>query len=526
MEKGYLALILHAHLPFVRHPEFDEFLEEDWLFEAITETYIPLIHIFEKLIEDKVRFKITMSITPTLISMLIDPLLQSRYLCHLDKLIELADKEVRRTCWQPEFNKLALIYHHRFTSARRTFVDTYKCNLLNAIKEFQDEGRLEIITCVATHGYLPLMELHRKAIRAQVKIGVALHQKVFGKSPIGIWLPECGYNPGDDEILKEEGLRYFITDTHGILFGSPRPKFGIYAPVYCRSGVAAFGRDMESSKSVWSSIEGYPGDYNYREFYRDIGYDLDYDYIRPYICLDGTRVNTGIKYYRITGKTDQKEPYNPEMAIEKASTHAGNFMFNRERQAEYLYEIMGRRPIIVSPYDAELFGHWWFEGPFWLDFLIRKIVYEQKTIRLITPSEYLAIYPKNQVLTPSLSSWGYKGYSEVWLCGENDWIYRHIHKATERMVESTNNHHHANGLIQRALNQMARELLLMQSSDWAFIMKTGSFVSYAYKRIKDHLYRFNRIYNEVKTNSINESFLNEIEQKDNIFPDINYMAYS
>lgn len=525
MEKGYLSLILHAHLPFVRHPEYEEFLEEDWLFEAITETYIPLIHIFEKLTEDKVPFKLTLSVTPTLISMLIDPLLQSRYLRHLDRLIELADKEVKRTCWQPEFNRLALMYHHRFTSARHTFNDVYKCNLINAIKRFQDNGGLELITCAATHGYLPLMEVYRKVTRAQIKAGVTLHQKVFGRKPQGIWLPECGYNPGDDEILKEEGVRYFITDTHGILFGSPRPKFGVYAPVYCRSGVAAFGRDMESSKSVWSAIEGYPGDYDYREFYRDIGFDLDYDYIRPYINPDGTRINTGIKYYRITGNAEHKQPYNPERAMQKAAEHAGNFMFNRERQAEYLHHIMGRCPIIISPYDAELYGHWWFEGPMWLDFLLRKLAYDQKTIRLITPGEYLSIYPRNQVLTPSLSSWGYKGYSEVWLCGENDWIYRHLHKAAERMVESASNHNGANGLTQRALNQMARELLLMQSSDWAFIMKTGSFVSYAVKRIRDHLYRFTRLYNEVKSDRVNESFLNEVEHKDNIFPEIDYRVY-
>ena len=156
-------------------------------------------------------------------------------------------------------------------------------------------------------------------------------------------------------------------------------------------------------------MEGYPGEYNYREYYRDIGFDLDYDYIRPYISSDGVRISTGIKYYRITGESGDKEPYVPEAALEKAAQQAGNFMFNREKQIEHLGSFLGRKPIIVAPYDAELFGHWWFEGISWLNFLIRKINYDQNTIRLITPSSYLKLYPKNQVISPAPSSWGWKG---------------------------------------------------------------------------------------------------------------------
>ncbi|MBM3255402.1 MAG: DUF1957 domain-containing protein, partial [Candidatus Omnitrophica bacterium] len=389
MNKGYLCLVLHSHLPFVRHPEHEDFLEEDWLYEAMTETYIPLILVFERLLNDKVDFRLTISLTPTLISMLGDNLLQERYLKHINKLIELAHKEVERTRWQPEFNNLANMYLARFYEARNVF-ERYNRNLVFAFKAFQDAGNLEIITCGATHGFFPLMDVTKPSIRAQVKVAASHYEKVFGRKPRGIWLPECGYNPPDDEILKEAGIKYFLTDAHGILHGSPRPKYGVFAPVYCKSGVACFGRDLESSKQVWSSIEGYPGDYVYREFYRDIGFDLDFEYIRPYIHPDGVRINTGIKYYRITGNDNNKEPYNPHWAREKAAAHAGNFMFNREKQVEYLYELMQKKPLIVSPYDAELYGHWWYEGPMWLDFLLRKVYFDQKTIRMITPSEYLA----------------------------------------------------------------------------------------------------------------------------------------
>jgi 1,4-alpha-glucan branching enzyme len=525
MNKGYFSIVLHGHLPFVRHPEHEDFLEEDWLYEAITETYIPLINAFERMRQDKVYFRLTMTLSPTLISMLADHLLQERYLRHINRLIELAHKEVERTRWQPEFNTLAHMYLARFYEARNTF-ERYGRNLVMAFKSFQDEGSLEIITCGATHGFFPLMDVVKPSVRAQVRVAAAHYEKTFGRKPRGIWLPECGFNPGDDEILKESGIRFFFTDAHGILHGTPRPKYGVFAPVYCKSGVAAFGRDLESSKQVWSSIEGYPGDYAYREFYRDIGFDLDFDYIRPYIHPDGIRINTGIKYYRISG-TDHKQPYNPHAAQEKAAEHAGNFLFNREKQVEYLHEFMQKKPIIISPYDAELFGHWWYEGPMWLEFLFRKMHFDQDAIRAITPMEYLQECPRNQVVTPSFSSWGWKGYSEMWLQGTNDWVYRHLHAASERM--STLAKRYANNgidnLTRRALNQALRELLLAQSSDWGFILGTGTHTEYAVRRTKDHLLRFTNLYEQINAGAVDERWLGEIESKDNIFPEIDFKAH-
>lgn len=525
-EKGFLALVLHGHLPFVRHPEYDQFLEEDWLFEAITETYIPIINVFDGLVKDGIDFRITMSLTPTLIAMLTDPLLQQRYLRHNGKLIELAEKEISRTRNQPEFNSLARMYRDLFENARSVFEQRYGRNLVAAFKKFQDLGKVEIITCAATHGFLPLMQ-NRNSVRAQIHVAVQQHEKHLGRAPKGIWLPECGYYQGLDEILKEAELRFFFTDSHGLFHASPRPKYGVYAPVCCKSGLAAFGRDIESSKQVWSSIDGYPGDYDYRDFYRDVGFDLDYGYIKPYLHDDGIRVSLGIKYHRITGPTDDKEPYVRQKALKKAAEHAGNFMFNREKQIEWLTRVLrDRKPLIVAPYDAELFGHWWFEGPDWLDLLIRKIAGVQDTIRLITPSEYLAENPECQLSVPSASSWGNKGYAEVWLDGSNDWIYRHLHKAEDRMRELAQTFPDAGGVLLRALKQAARELLLAQSSDWAFILKTGSHAEYAEKRTKDHILRFTRLYDDIKGNHIDEGWLGDMEYRDNIFPEIDYRVYA
>ena len=392
------------------------------------------------------------------------------------------------------------MYHYRFPRGRDVFVNKYNNNLLHGFRRFFETGKLELITCGATHGFLPLMKVNGNAVRAQIEIGCREFERHFGRRPQGIWLPECGYIAGVDELLRECGIRYFFVDTHGVLFAEPRPRYGVYAPIVCpNSGVAALARDTESSKQVWSSIEGYPGDYSYREFYRDVGFDLDYEYLKPHLHQTGIRSLLGIKYYKITGRTDNKLPYDPKAALDKAAEHAGNFMFNREKQVEWLSGSMDGRPaLIVAPYDAELFGHWWFEGPDWINFLLRKMHCDQQTIKTITVPEYLDRHPHLQLAQPTMSSWGYKGYCEVWLEGSNDWIYRHLHEDADRMVELARANADPPPLRRRALNQAARELLLAQSSDWAFIMKTGTMVEYARERTRVHVLNFNHLYEQIK----------------------------
>jgi 1,4-alpha-glucan branching enzyme len=343
-----------------------------------------------------------------------------------------------------------------------------------------------------------------------------------------MWLGECGYVPGVDELMRDEGIRFFFVDTHGVLFAEPRPLYGVHAPVYCRSGVAAFGRDIESSKQVWSAQEGYPGDPAYRDFYRDIGFDLPFDYVKPYIHKDGIRTFTGVKYHAIThGPLQGKRAYDPHQAYLRAAEHAGNFMYNRERQVEHLRANMDRRPIVVAPYDAELFGHWWYEGPMFLELLFKKLHFDQGTVAPITPSGYLAEYATNQVATPSMSSWGEKGYGEYWCNGSNAWVYRHLHKVAERMVQLAHRFPAAEGLKRRALDQAAREVMLAQASDWAFIMKTGTTVPYATKRTNDHVKRFSRIYDALMNDrAIDESWLAEVQRRDNLFPEADYRVYA
>src|SRR5262249_18700019 len=360
--QGYLSLVLHAHLPFVRHPENEKFLEENWLFEAITQTYLPLLRVIEAWQRDGMRSRLTLTLTPTLCSMLLDPLLQDRYTRHLNELIELAEKEIHRTHWDRAFHELARMYHQRFIETRDAWNGSGR-NLVAAFSRLQQSGRINIITSAATHGLLPLLANHPPSVRAQILVARDHYRACFGRDPRGIWLPECAYVDGIETILQEANLRWFITDTHGLLHASPRPRYGVFAPIFTPNGIAAFGRDLDSARQVWSKHEGYPGDPRYRDFYRDIGFDLDFDYVKSHLPAPDVRGFTGLKYYRITGDAPDKQAYDRRAALQVAADHAQHFLEARVAQIQRLAGILNRPPLVLSPYDAELFGHWWYEGP-------------------------------------------------------------------------------------------------------------------------------------------------------------------
>lgn len=522
--RGYISFIFHAHLPYVRHPEYRQSLEEKWFFEALTECYIPLLRVFQDLAEDNIDYAVTVSLSPTLLSMLEDPFLQERYTAYLSGLQQLARKEEARTAGDSRFAPLASMYRERLDYAAYLFHEKYGRRLVNAFRDLQDRGKMEIITSAATHGYLPLLAVQREAAYAQLVSGLEYYRKVFGKAPRGIWLPECAYDPVLEDLLGELGLQYFITATHGVLYACPRPKYGVYSPILTPGGLAAFGRDPETSHQVWSAREGYPGDYLYREFYRDIGYDLELDYIGEHLHPAYLRGNTGFKYFRITGPDNHKEVYDREQALQKAREHAANFKFNREKQLEYYGGVMDRPPLLVAPYDAELFGHWWFEGPQWLDYLCR-MLHDQQYVQMITPGAYLDKGYALQLCTPNISSWGDKGYHEVWLNAKNDWLYRHLHHAAERMIALATSHPQADGVIKEALTQAARELLLAQSSDWPFIMTAGTMDRYAVARVSKHLERFLTLERQISENNIDLPALRAIAAADNLFPDLDYRVF-
>ncbi len=523
MALGSLSLVLHAHLPYVRHPEHPSFLEEDWLFEAITETYVPLLRMLDRLEGEGVRAPLTMSMSPPLCEMLVDPLLQDRYASRLNGLIRVAQREAMRARFSP-FREAADFYVEELKDIRAVWQDRYDRNLLTGFRGHQDADQLCLVTVAGTHGYLPLMATD-EARHAAIEVACANYALHFGRRPEGMWLPECAYAPGLDGLLADAGIRFFFMETHGVAWATPRPKFGNLRPIFTDGGVAAFARDPECSRQVWSAKEGYPGDPLYREFYRDLGWQAPDEVIGD-LLGGGPRRGVGLKYHRVTGDValDEKEPWVPSWALERAAVHASNFLFNRQAQARSLHEKIGAEPHMVAPFDAELFGHWWFEGPAFLEAFFR-VAAAQDELALTTPLQWLRDNPVAQVATPIASSWGDKGSYEVWLNGDNAWMYQHLHRAEERMVELADRFVEAGGLERRALAQCARELLLAQASDWAFIVTMKTVIPYANKRTRTHLDRFHKLYGMLITGAIDEPSLATWEAMDAIFQDIDPAVY-
>ena len=521
MAQGYLLFVLHAHLPYVRHPEYERFLEERWFFEAATETYVPLIKFFDQLHAGGVPFKLTLSVSPTLANMMEDPLLQQRCLQHIEMSIRLAEREMDRTRRSPDVHFLACMYKRLFEEARQVFAERCRMNLLNAFRELAAAGHLELITCGATHGFLPALSSEPGAVRAQVLAAVHEHRRIFGQKPEGFWLPECGYYTGLDEVLAEAGLRYFVLDSHGVEHAEPRPMSGVHAPNYCPSGVAAFARCPATSRLVWSNKVGYPADPNYREYYRDIGFDLDQHYLTDFQYAPGVRSHTGIKYHCITGPSDHKRLYSPDGGRQTAQRHAHDFV---TRCRDQLARMAGRMPcpgIIVSPYDAELFGHWWFEGPQWLYHVLHEVA-SSGDIALSTPGQFLKAFPVQQQAAPAPSTWGKNGYGEQWLNPKTAWLWGPLHEAAARMARSLKppTGRAPNPLEQRALRQAGRELLLAQSSDWPFMITNGTTEQYASRRFNDHLNRFHYLLNALDARQVAPDALAALEHMDALLPEL------
>lgn len=522
---GYLSLVLHAHLPFIKNPEHEHYLEENWLFEAITESYIPLIRTFEDLLNDRVDFRITISLSPTLIAMFNDSLLRERYVCYLDRLVALSEEEIFRNRADINLGPLARMYHEKFVRIRHLYNETYRRDLFSAFRSLAKSGSVELISSSATHAYLPALISEPSSVKAQLTVGTDYFRKASDKYATGIWLPECGFAPEIDRYFRDADITFFFLESHGILNCVPSARYSIYAPVKTPSGTIAFPRDVDSSRQVWSSAGGYPGDPDYRDFYRDIGFDLEFDRLREYLP-HGVRTFTGLKYYRVTGRTGNKQTYIIEKAQRKAEIHASDFLNKKKDQVTALNHRLKMNPLITAAYDAELFGHWWFEGPQWLRAFLSLASSGNDKVRLTTPSEYISINPGIETAMPSMSSWGEKGYSSTWIENKNDWIYRHVIRASRLMSGAASINLAASGPLRRALNQAARELLLAQSSDWAFMMNTGNAGEFARNRFIEHIENFSRLHKEISTGVINTTYLAQLENKDSIFPELDFRIFS
>ncbi len=530
MALGSFAFLLHGHLPFVRHPDDPFFIEELWYYEAVAETYLPLLKRGYALREESIAFPLQLSLSPPLLYMMADELLSVRFERYLENHIELAAKEKARNKHNSSLLELSDFYHNFYQKIYDFYTGTLKRDIINGFRELAASGTIQLWSTSATHCFLPLFQHQPKIVKAQLKVALDSFRDFFGMEPCGFWLSECGYYSGLDALMKDVGIDLTILESHSLLFGNPRPPGSVYLPVHTKRDLTVFARDLLVAQQIWSSESGYPGDPFYREFYSDIAYDRTPEELAPCVHPAGFIMHTGMKYRRITDKlSSEKAWYEPLAAQKQTRIHAHDFLNKIVYHLDQLSAVIRTSPIISAPFDAELFGHWWFEGPDFLDQVARIAHRDKLPVNFTFFNDYLKQYPTTQVCEPAASSWGKNGYNEVWLNHTNDWIYPLLHQAGTIMLNLAN--HYANlavePLSERILNQMSRELLLAQASDWPFMIRMQTTAQYAQSRLKEHLNAFHQFVGMLQSQPGQErrNFLEERERQYTLFPAIDFRIY-
>lgn len=501
------SLVLHSHIPYVlAHGSWPHGM--DWLYEAAAESYMPLLDVFERLAAEGVPARTNVSFTPVLMEQLKDPGFVRGFDEYLRMKIEIArrDREYFQKTGNTALRPLTDFWERWYRKILEDFHDRCHGDVIGAFRALQDRGQIEVLTSGATHGYFPLLS-RDESVRQQVRQGRETYRKYFGRDPRGFWIPECAYRPGYawknpleggrayarlgvDEILGQEGLGYFFVDAHLLKGGEAKgvyvdrfpglkllwEKFrDAYKPTeelandayeaYLAhpSHVAFFVRDEVSGSQVWSRDMGYPGDGGYLEFHKK-------------------HFPGGLRYWRITSSDADlglKAPYDPVAVRDRIEDHAVHFVSVLERT-------LSGRPAgtVVALYDTELFGHWWFEGPEWLYHVIRKLAASQ--VRPMTGSDILEELPPRALISLPEGSWGQGGFHWIWLNDETSWIWRKIYRveAAAAALEPR-----LDRLDRRLLKQFYREKLLLESSDWPFLISTWSARDYAENRAAEHFER-------------------------------------
>ncbi len=513
-----MAFVLHTHLPYCRlagrWPH-----GEEWFHEAMLECYLPLIAAFRKLADEVPgTLGVTINVTPILAEQMADPLMLEHFSAYLDTHLERAESDIARFA-DGQRRTTARFHADRYRAMRALFDETLGRDVIAGLRDLESRGAIELATSAATHGYLPLLG-DEHSVRFQIETGVESHLRHFGRAPRSFWLPECAYAPGVERLLDGAGIRVFFVETHLVTGGKARGKSGggmlgpypaqakqegvEFAPTsgttfrsysVGTSGVSVLARNERCGKQVWSAEHGYPGNGAYREFHKkdDV---------------------SGLHYWRVTGAgvdLGEKQEYDPEAALGAARSHAEHFRALVQGELREYSKAAAAPGIVMSSFDTELFGHWWFEGVPWLEDVIRGMRLDP-AIMLTTTAAFIAENPAAQQIDMPEGSWGEGGDHRTWLNPATEWTWPEIRErqATAKRLATADS---------PATRQLLRELLLLQASDWQFLMTTGQAAEYAVERFRGHAERFDRLALAIDAGSPDAgSIAAELEALDNPFP--------
>jgi 1,4-alpha-glucan branching enzyme len=521
MAKNSLVLHINMHQDYFSLSDECADTRFNQLFNAITYSYMPLLNMFANLEADGIPFAINMTISPSICSMLSDPVIQQMYIEWLDKLIILGEAEVKRASEKPTKKLLAQKYLQYLKYTRRDFTETLNQNILSKFAYYAKKGNIELLATCATNCYLPHYADMTEALNAQIEAGLNSHKYYFETVPEGFWLPFMGYAPGVERAVRSYGLHYTVLDSHALLFGNPIPKAGIFNPVRCYNSLAIFARD-NSIDEEFTGPDGYLSSTIYRNQNRDIGYESDLKLLNKVLNNDKARFETGFKYF----PKDEEDFYDSELAEKQAKKDALDFLNKKsEKLAKASSFLDDKETSIVCVFDDDFFGGKWYEGIIWLEELIR-LANNREDIK-ITHFEDLA---ENQFsfekITPFLSSSEGSGYGENLLDSTNGWMLRYARKATERMINLASRFTDDTGLKARSLNLGAKEVLLAMSADKAKMMHDKIMPDCAATQFIKYVSSFSNVFDSLGSNCVSTEWLTTLEREHSIFPWINYHIFS
>lgn len=515
MPNAYLALILHAHLPYVP-PSQPEALEERWLYQAVSECYLPLLLVLRRLQQGRVPVRLTVSLSAPLLDMLDNPAIRARLGELLGRSRRLAANEVERLAGDASFAPAARFYRDRLVEVAGLW-DELQGDLPGAFGALAEAGLVELCTAAGAHNLLPLLQT-AEGRRAAVEAACRRFASRFGRRPRGLWLPECAYAPGIDHTLAAAGVEWCQVEYTAARDARPPAPGAPHVPVLTPGGVAAFGRDDVIVQQVWNMGGGYPADPVYREFYKDIGWDLPVEYLQPYLLEGRVRHDLGFKYYRVTDAASdlsRRAPYDPAAAFARAADHGRHFAHELRHRAAGVHG----GPLFVAPFDLELFGHWWLEGLAFLESALTELA--RAGVEAVTPSGWLERFPAAPVAQLPASTWGTGASFYTWLSPANEWVAPAMAAAESAMVGLADRHRGATGDTARALAQAGRELLLLQASDWPFQIEMGTARDYAQRRLREHLDGFWDLAAPLGAGEpVDQDRLTQLEQTHPVFPEL------
>jgi 1,4-alpha-glucan branching enzyme len=510
--KGYFSPVLHTHMPYVRKNGVWP-VGEDWLYQVMSDTYIPLLGMLAQLEGEGIGPCLALTLTPVLCEQLADPYIQERFIAYLKTMQEHSERDVNDFVYFADDARKALAeaYYQEYRRKLMAFVAIGE-DLLAAFTSFEGQGMIETLASCATHAFLPAQRDER-AVREQVVLGIESHRKHLRVQPRGFWLPECAYREGIEDLLASEGIEYFIVDSTA-LGGQPGGRPYLAGD----SGVVALARSDRANADAWDEVTGYPTDARY---------------------IDSTKYyqGSGLHYWRVTGpgvSIESKEVYEPTQATIRALDHAGHFIRSIASEVESAVEdgaVSGSRgegeawsdpPLVLASYDTEFLGHGWMEGIYWLELTLRSLA-ASETVRLTLPSAFIAGNSERRRIDLLETTWGTDRDHSTWVNPETDWMWDDLYGAQERLERLLVQFGHTTSPLEtRALRQSAREVLLLESSDWPYMVAKDRARDYAIERFRAHLERFTMLADALESRGVGgvETALGEVEEADDIFAEL------